>query len=145
MLDLADLQPTECPSCPIEVTSVSLYGDYLAFIIFFVGEGSWSKIYYVDLSTLTAPYDDVTFVEVPTPTIWAEYTEGAAETLSVSIALGQMVVSRSGTQTNNMVLTTDFINVSADDWSLGPLGQIDYHQLSTPNDIPVPPVLVGGT
>lgn len=140
-LDISGLNPEPgCLACAFLATSVSLYGDYLAFTSYFEADDpvdNVSKIYYIDLSTLEAPYDDATFVEVPMPTSWDD-----AIPLEVSIARGQMVVTFvTSVDPNNVAATADFINVGPDDWILLP-GQVTHQQLSIVDDNPVPPVFV---
>ena len=143
-LDISGLKPDPSCECSLLVSSVSLYGDYLAFTTFWDGDvpaNDASKIYYVDLSAMQAPYTSVNFVEVPTPTNWAAQTSGVgAVPLEVSIALGHMVVTyQTSVSVNNIALTTDFIGVGPDGWEFPP-GQITHQQLSSPDDVPVPPV-----
>jgi hypothetical protein len=152
-IDLQSLK-APCEDClNFWVTSVSLYGDYLAFTTWQVAdESAVSKIYYVDLSTMTAPYDTApTFVEVPLPTDWnSPITEGmititpSTTQLEVSIALGQMVVTfdTNGDYIPNVAWTSDFKNAQSDDWIYYGTLQETHQQLSSADDIPGQPDLV---
>jgi hypothetical protein len=151
-IDLQSLK-APCSSCvAFWVTSVSLYGDYLAFTTWQVADGdAVSKIYYADLSTMTAPYTTApTFVEVPLPTDWnSPITEGlititpARLPLEVSIALGQMVVTfdgeTDGEYVPNVAWTSDFKNAQSDDWIYYGTLQETHQQLSSADDIPGQP------
>ena len=146
-IDLQSLKT--CSSCVnFWVTSVSLYGDYLAFTTWQDGDGvQESKIYYVDLSTMTAPYTTApTFVEVPLPTDWnaiitCTLINPSTTRLEVSIALGQMVVTfdTNGDYVPNVAWTSDFKNAQSDDWIYYGTLQETHQQLSSADDIPGQP------